>query len=88
MATTQVAVRMEAELLEQLDWLVIRCEFDNRADAMRAAIAALAKRERDREIDEQIIAAYTRRPQTDDEVIRPDFSSWNELDDEDWSDWR
>ena len=90
MSTTQVAVRMEQGLLERLDWLVVRCSFENRAEAIRAAIERLAKQEREREIDEQIIEAYTRMPQTADELDwlnNPDLSAWDALDDEDWSDW-
>ena len=87
MSTTQVAVRLEPDLLERLDWLIVRCSFENRAEAIRTAIDELARREREREIDEQIIAAYTKMPQTDDDFIDPDFSSWDALDDEDWSEW-
>jgi Arc/MetJ-type ribon-helix-helix transcriptional regulator len=90
MSTTQVAVRMESDLLERLDWLVVRCSFENRAEAIRAAIEKLARQEREREIDEQIVAAYTRIPPTGDELewaSRPNLSSWDALDDEDWSDW-
>jgi metal-responsive CopG/Arc/MetJ family transcriptional regulator len=79
---------MEPELLARLDWLVARCSFDNRAEGIRAAIEALARQERDREIDEQIIEAYTRVPQTEEEIPgATNFASWNDLDDEDWSDW-
>ena len=88
MSTTQVAVRMESELLERLDWLVARCSFENRAEAIRAAIEKLAKQEREHEIDEQIIEAYTRMPQTGDELpVTRSFAAWDALDDEDWSDW-
>ena len=88
MSTTQVAVRMERDLLERLDWLVVHGSFENRAEAIRAAIESLAKQEREREIDEQIVDAYTRMPQTEEELPSArGFSSWNELDDEDWSDW-
>ena len=88
MSTTQVAVRMEPDLLARLDWLVARCSFDNRAEGIRAAIEAMATQEREREIDEQIIEAYTRMPQSEDEVVgAPNFSPWNGLDDEDWSGW-
>jgi Arc/MetJ-type ribon-helix-helix transcriptional regulator len=90
MSTTQVAVRMERDLLERLDWLVVHGSFETRAEAIRAAIDSLAKQEREREIDEQIVAAYTRMPQTPAELewlSTPDFSAWDALDDEDWSDW-
>jgi metal-responsive CopG/Arc/MetJ family transcriptional regulator len=81
---------MEPELLQRLDWLVVRCSFDNRAEAIRDAIERVAAQEREREIDEQIIAAYTRMPQTPEELewlSAPDFSAWDALDEEDWSDW-
>lgn len=85
--TTQVAVRLDDQLLRDLDWLVIRCSFENRAEAIRAALSELTERERQREIDERIIAAYTAMPQTADETITPDFTAWDHLDDDDWSEW-
>ena len=85
--STQVAVRLDDQLLRDLDWLVIRCSFENRAEAIRTALGELAERERQREIDERIIAAYTATPQTPDETITPDFSVWDQLDDDDWSEW-
>jgi Arc/MetJ-type ribon-helix-helix transcriptional regulator len=85
--STQVAVRVDAELLERLDWLVVRCSFENRAEAIRAAIDALARREREAAIDEQIVAAYTKMPQSDDEVDRAGSRGFAGLPDEDWSEW-
>ena len=87
MGTTQVAVRLEHELLEQLDWLVVRCDFENRAEAIRTALAQLAKRERDRQIDEQMVAAYRRMPQTDREVEWVGSRGFPGLPDDDWSEW-
>ncbi len=86
--TTQLAVRLEDQLVAELDWLIVRCSFENRADVVRAAIAALAKLEREREIDERMIAAYTALPQTDDEVSWSGHNDWSALDDDDWSDWQ
>ena len=83
---TQVAVRMNDELLGDLDWLVVRCDFENRAEAIRAAVTELIKRERDRAIAERIVRAYTGMPQSDDEAIPSDLSVREGLDDEDWSD--
>ena len=87
MSTTQIAIRLDDELLERLDWLVVRCSFDSRADAVRSALVELADRERQREIGEQIADGYRRIPQTEAELAVPDFSTWDALDDEDWSDW-
>jgi metal-responsive CopG/Arc/MetJ family transcriptional regulator len=87
MASTQVAVRIETELLEGLDWLIVRCSFENRAEGIRAALAAMVKQEREREIDEQIAAAYRHDPSAVGESVAPHLSSWDGLDDGDWSGW-
>ncbi len=84
---TQVAVRMNDALLGDLDWLVVRCDFENRAEAIRAALTELVKRERDREIDERIVAGYTAMPQTDDEVEWAGSRGFPGLPDEDWAEW-
>lgn len=88
MSTTQVAVRFDDDLLERLDWLVARCSFESRADAVRAALVQLAERERQREIGEQIAEGYRRIPQTADEIAWAHSGGFLGLpDDEDWSDW-
>lgn len=84
---TQLAIRLPDETLEGLDWLVVRCQFSNRTDAMRSAIEAMIKLERSRQIDEQYIAAYTKYPQTDEELAHLGTQSFAHLDDEDWSEW-
>lgn len=85
--TTQVAIRMTDQLLRDLDWIVIRCDFENRAEAVRAAIEAFAKLERERAIDERITAAYAAVPQTDDEVGWAGSRGFPGMPDEDWSEW-
>ncbi len=85
---TQLAIRLPDETLEGLDWLVVRCQFSNRTEAMRTAIEAMIKIERSRQIDEQYIEAYTRMPQTDEELADLAWQSSPDLDDdEDWSAW-
>lgn len=82
-----MAIRFDDDLLERLDWLVERCSFDSRAEAVRAALLEFAERERQREIGEQIAEGYRRIPQTAHELASPDFATWDALDDGDWSDW-
>lgn len=86
---TQLAIRLPDDTLEGLDWLVVRCKFSNRTEAMRTAIESMIKLERSRQIDEQYIAAYTKYPQTDDELAHLGMQSFDDLDDddEDWSAW-
>ena len=87
MATTQVAVRLENTLIDQLDWLIGRRDYENRADAIRAAIAHAVRVEREREIDERIIEGYTRIPPTDDERDWVGGRGFSGLSDDDWGDW-
>jgi Arc/MetJ-type ribon-helix-helix transcriptional regulator len=86
MSTTQVAVRMEPELVELLDWLVVRGPFENRADVIRQALVEMGRRERDRATDDAIAAGYGRLPASAP-VSTPDFTVWNQLDDEEWGQW-
>ena len=87
--STQLAIRLPDETLADLDWLVVRCQYSSRTEAMRSAIEAAIKAERRRQIDEQYIEAYTRIPQTEDELIDLKWqASPDLLDDEDWSTWR
>ena len=85
--STQLAIRLPDDLLAELDWLVVRCEYSNRTEAMRTAIEAMIRAERSREIDEQYIAAYTKWPQTEEELAGLDHQTFVDLDDdeEDWS---
>ncbi len=84
---TQLAIRLPDETLAGLDWLVVRCHYSNRTEAMRSAIEAAIKIERSRQIDEQYIEAYTRMPQTDEELAHLGQQRFAHLDDEDWSEW-
>lgn len=83
----QLAIRLPQETLADLDWLVARCNYSSRTEAMRSAIEAAIKAERRRQIDEQYIEAYTRMPQTEDELAHLGHQSFAHLDDEDWSEW-
>ena len=85
--STQLAIRLPDELLAELDWLVVRCDYSSRTEAMRTAIEAMIRRERSREIDEQYIAAYTKWPQTEEELAGLNHQTFVDLDDEeeDWS---
>ncbi len=49
--STQLAIRLPDETLADLDWLVVRCHYSSRTEAMRAIEAAIG--ERRRVIDEQ-----------------------------------
>ena len=83
--TTQLAVRLPDDLLADLDWLMARCAYSTRTEAMRDAIVRVVEIERRRLVGEQIVEAYTRQPQTDDECAGTPSPTWLGLDDDDWS---
>lgn len=87
MATTQVAVRLENTLIDELDWLIGRRDYENRAEAIRAAIARAIRVEREREIDERIIDGYTRIPPTEQEREWSAGRGFPGLSADDWGDW-
>jgi len=65
----QFALRLPDEIVAELDWLVVRCDYANRTEAMRDAIVRLIRAERSRAIDDEYVDAYTRLPQSDDELV-------------------
>ena len=83
--STQLAIRLPDDLLRDLDWLVQRLNYDSRTEAMRDALVKLIDQERRRQIDEQYIEAYTRMPQTEEEMADIPFQSWDLDGDDDWS---
>ena len=62
----QIAVRLPAQLLDEIDTLVDAGRFETRAEAVRAGIEQLVDDERRRRIGEAIVAGYTRQPQAED----------------------
>lgn len=86
--TTQVAIRCNDQLLGELDWLVVRCDYESRAEAIRDALQRFIDAERSSEIGEQIAEGYRRMPQTQEEIDDLPVSDFSGLpDDEDWGDW-
>jgi metal-responsive CopG/Arc/MetJ family transcriptional regulator len=83
--STQLAIRLPDDLLRDLDWVVLRLNYDSRTEAMRDALVRLIDQERRRQIDEQYIEAYTRMPQTDEELGDIPWQSWDLDGDDDWS---
>ncbi len=62
MATEQIAVRLSAGQLADLDELVASGAYESRTAAVRAGIEAIAAAERRRTVDAAIAAGYRRLP--------------------------
>ena len=63
-STEQIAVRLSAELLQNLDELVAGGAYESRAAAVRAGIEALTALQSRQRIDQAILDGYRRRPPT------------------------
>jgi metal-responsive CopG/Arc/MetJ family transcriptional regulator len=85
--STQLAIRLPDDLLRDLDWLILRLNYDSRAEAMRDALVKLIDQERRREIGEQIAEGYRRMPQTDEEIASAYESLRQSIDEEPWEKW-
>jgi metal-responsive CopG/Arc/MetJ family transcriptional regulator len=86
--STQLAIRLPDDLLRDLDWVVLRLNYDSRTEAIRDALLKLIDQERRREIDEQYVEAYTRMPQTEEEMADIPFQAFDLEGDDDWSEWK
>ena len=85
--STQLAIRLPDDLLRDLDWVILRLNYDSRAEAMRDALIKLIDQERRREIGEQIAEGYRRMPQTEEEISSAYESLRQSIDEEPWEKW-
>jgi Arc/MetJ-type ribon-helix-helix transcriptional regulator len=60
---SQIALRLPDRKLAQLDSLVARGSYKNRAEALRAGLDRLLEEERERQIAEEYRRAYAEKPQ-------------------------
>lgn len=63
-----VAIRLPDDVLDQLDKLVRPDGYATRTEAIRTAIEALLAAHEKAAVDKEIVDAYIRIPQTDEEV--------------------
>lgn len=61
----QIAVRLPAPLLDEIDALVDSGRFETRAEAIRAGIEGLVDQEHRKRVGEAIVEGYTRFPQSE-----------------------
>jgi metal-responsive CopG/Arc/MetJ family transcriptional regulator len=85
--STQLAIRLPDDLLRDLDWVILRLNYDSRAEAMRDALIKLIDQERRREIGEQIAEGYRRMPQTEEEIASAYDALQQSIDEEPWEKW-
>ncbi len=81
---TQIAVRLDDELVERLDELISQGRFDSRAEAVRQAVGWMLEAERRRAVGEAIVEGYQRIPQTDEELAIAEANVRRLIDEESW----
>lgn len=80
----QLVTRIDDDLAERLDRLVAEGVVESRSDAVRQGLHALIEQIRRRRTADEIIAGYTRLPQTDQEVGWSDAATARMVADEPW----
>ncbi len=85
--TQQIAVRVTVRQLEMLDWLVVEGDYENRAEVVRVAIEELARAKRREATARRDIEAYTRYPDTPEEMARAHAAAIASIEEEPWEKW-
>jgi Arc/MetJ-type ribon-helix-helix transcriptional regulator len=80
----QFVTRLSDELAEQIDELVRDGVVSSRSEAVRRSLEFLVDSHRRRRIAEETIAAYTARPQTEEEVGWADEATIRMIAEEPW----
>ena len=80
----QIAVRLDDELVAQVDYLVRSGVVDSRSQAVREGLRVLVDQRRRRAVGEAIVDGYRRLPQTDDEVAWSDEATAAMIAEEPW----
>jgi Arc/MetJ-type ribon-helix-helix transcriptional regulator len=80
----QLVTRLDDKLLAEVDRLVAGGFVGNRSEAVRMALERLIDDYRRRRIGAEIVDAYTREPQTDDELVGLDQATRALIEEEPW----
>ncbi|MCE2532354.1 MAG: ribbon-helix-helix protein, CopG family [Acidimicrobiia bacterium] len=80
----QIAVRLDDELVAQVDQLVQIGLVDSRSQAVREGLRALVDQRRRRAVAEAIVEGYRRLPQTDEDIAWSDEATAAMIAEEPW----
>ncbi len=80
----QIAVRLDDDLVAQVDHLVRSGVLDSRSQAVREGLRALVDRQRRRAVGEAIVEGYRRRPETNEEIAWSDEATAAMIAEEPW----
>jgi len=80
----QVVMRLDDRLMAEVDGLVADGVVANRSEAVRLGLERLIDEHQRRRVGAEIVAAYRRRPQTDDELTGLDAATRALISEEPW----
>jgi Arc/MetJ-type ribon-helix-helix transcriptional regulator len=80
----QLVTRVDDDLAAQVDRLVAEGVFNSRSEAVRVGLERLIEQRRRASVGAQIVDAYTRQPQTEDELRGLDQATRTLVDEEPW----
>jgi Arc/MetJ-type ribon-helix-helix transcriptional regulator len=80
----QVVARLDDKLVADLDGLVADGVVTNRSEAVRLGLERLVDEHRRRQIGAEIVDAYRRRPQTEEELAGLDRATRALIEEEPW----
>ncbi len=85
--STQIAVRLPDGIVDDLDRAVTQLGLESRADVVREAIARLLHSIAKEAIDAEMIDAYSRQPQTSEELAAATTNALGVVNAEPWEKW-
>ncbi len=85
--STQIAVRLPDSVVEDLDRAISQLGVESRADVVREAIAQLLQNIARDATDAELVEAYTRQPQTPEELAAAASNALAVVLAEPWEKW-
>jgi Arc/MetJ-type ribon-helix-helix transcriptional regulator len=80
----QVVARLDDRLAAELDGLVADGVVSNRSEAVRLGLERLVEEHRRQRIGAEIVAGYTRHPETDEELAQAEQATRALIEEEPW----
>ncbi len=81
---TQVVTRLDDKLVADLDGLVAEGFIASRSEAVRMGLERLLEERRRRLIGDEIVAGYTRHPETEEELAQAEQATRALVEEEPW----
>lgn len=85
--TTQIAVKLPDELIDEIDRLVEQGAFPSRSQAVRTGLDTLVSAHRRRETDRRYREAVARYPESPEELAEARRLAVDAIHDEPWERW-